>query len=641
MGLPTSCKRINARVSLDTRSPIPYCQLWSLFDMRIPAPLLSAITKPGAVVLPENQASVQTLAKRMDSLTASQQGDAGLRVHVTATGHGIIYGEHGQRILYIDPQGTLLHECAWAATGSLNPPRLLCARLKLDWGQWVGIKPEGLINEARFDISKKPGWQKLTREDLHRMAAQAMGVTAEDVGFFYDDQSLTLDKQGQVTIRHRKDALYILDDGTFSRSRFMACLGAMHWGQIDFLPVVELFQSLLAGTGSATFELIRGLYDDQSANGAPPRLLRYRGIPTYPSPQAFQLFSTYFLPEAPGGTDPFPLFMDPAQSAKVTWRPRREVPRRCFDVEHGLCVTITGGAVQKVTRHNDSAALPFSRPRKDGSAPGGRMVGTTTTVLQLQDGDRRDEFPLRAEWGVTKPAPLPERSASPALTWRALFPDRAPALDMKRAYFAVPLFPEDDRMVEDAMTQPLALEQTLDYLERLSSVPSRSGSLKNVLIHNWDLLLSEIIHPTEDQDYTVIYTRPEFAQRQAQRLWDNAAASGRLSNLRHVVFFQADQHQETAYAKSYGLIYYWIPFEQYRQRAECERSVAAVSKALVSGGSAILAGPPWLKDVCSRVALRVLVSDPIAETAGVRTHRAILPKVRVNPEATLFLVQKS
>ncbi len=106
-------------------------------------------------------------------------------------------------------------------------------------------------------------------------------------------------------------------------------------------------------------------------------------------------------------------------------------------------------------------------------------------------------------------------------------------------------------------------------------------------------------------------------------------------------FLPADRHQQTAYAKSYGLIYDWIPFEQYRRRAECERIVETVSKALFTGGSAILAGPPWLKDVCSRVALRLLASDPVAETAGVRMHRAILPEARVNPEATLFLVQKA
>jgi hypothetical protein len=123
-------------------------------------------------------------------------------------------------------------------------------------------------------------------------------------------------------------------------------------------------------------------------------------------------------------------------------------------------------------------------------------------------------------------------------------------------------------------------------------------------------------------------------------LWDQAAASGNLANIQRVAFLAADRHHNAAYAKSYGLIYSWIPFERYRQRADCERTVAAVSKALASGGHAILVGPSWLGEACSRVSLRVLGSDPIAETAGVRMHRAILPKARINPEATLYLLQK-
>ena len=238
--------------------------------MTIPPKILSAVTRSGAVVFPENQATAQALSCSMAALVASPHpagavwhlpgpsSSDGLRVLVTATGHGILYGEHGQRVLYLDPCGTPLHECAWDIGGQ-GPPRLLRARMQLDWGQWVGIKPEGLVNVASFDISKKPGWQKLTAKDLQGMAAQALGVTPDEFAFFYDDKSLVLDQKGQVTIRHRKDAFYILEDGTFSQPRFMACMGAMRWGSIDFLPVVELFQSLLAGTGSATFELIRGL----------------------------------------------------------------------------------------------------------------------------------------------------------------------------------------------------------------------------------------------------------------------------------------------------------------------------------------------------------------------------------------------
>ena len=269
--------------------------------MTLPVDLFSALTRPGHVHFAENQAVLHPLRNNALVPSTCEHGTlwrlpdkaSGVKVLVTATHHAIFYGEHGQRILYIDPGGTPLHECAWDSHP--DPPRLLRARVQLDWGQWIGIKPEGLINIANFDLSAKPGWQRLTSVDLQNMAARAMGVSRDEVALFYDDDSLKLDAHGQITIRHRKDALYVLEDGDFERRRFMACMGAMHWGRIDFLPVVELFQSLLAGTGSAVFELIRGLYDDQNIGGS-PRVLRYRGIPTYPSPQAFRLFSTYFTP---------------------------------------------------------------------------------------------------------------------------------------------------------------------------------------------------------------------------------------------------------------------------------------------------------------------------------------------------------
>jgi len=618
--------------------------------MPVPATIIATLSRHDNVVFSENQDTVQALFDRIGNLIASPHPSGtvwhlptaspttGFRILVTATAHGIVYGNHGHRILYIDPGGTPLHECAWDLQGQ-GPPLLLRARLHLDWGQWVGLKPEGLVNVAGFDISKKPGWQRLAAEDLHRMAAQAMGVTPEEIAFFYDEKSLTLDARGRVTIRHRKDALYVLEHGRFDRTRYMACMGAMHWGRIDFLPVVELFQSLLAGTGSAAFELIRGLYDDQN-EGHAPRPLQYRGIPTYPSPQAFQLFSTYFQPEAPGGADPFPLFLDPARSGEVTWRPRSQTPRRYMDLASGLCVTVLDGAVQKVTRRDDAAALPYGRVRKDGFAPGGRMTGATKDVLQLQDGDRREEIPLRREWGIMRESPLPARPSATGPTWRALFPHGVPKLDPVRAYFAVPLYPEDETMVDEVATQPLVMEQTVDYLERIAAATKGSKTRRAFLIHNWDAVIAECLDSEQEQDYTVLYIRPEFAQRQAQRVWDQAAAAGRPENLRRVAFLPADRHQEAAYAQTYDLIFAWIPFERYRQRAECEQEAGAVSNALAPGGFAIVVGPPWLGKTCFHGALRLLASDPVSETAGVRMHQAIMPKTRVNPEATLFLVQK-
>ena len=253
---------------------------------------------------PENLSFPSNLLCTQDLLAA------GGRILQHPSGHVVLYGAHGRRILATDPDGHPLHECEWTVepNGAIHLAR---ARLRLDWGQWVGLKPGGLLNSTVLDLSRKPGWERLRADDLRHMAAQALRISLDDIQLFYNDEDLVIDAEGQATIRHRKDALYILDDGTFDHGRFMACMGAMHWSRIDFLPVVELFQSLLPGTGSAAFELIRGLYDDQNADQAHPLPLRYRGIPTYPSEAAFRLFSGFFEPRVSGGRRPFEMFMNP------------------------------------------------------------------------------------------------------------------------------------------------------------------------------------------------------------------------------------------------------------------------------------------------------------------------------------------
>src|SRR5437773_3000536 len=546
--------------------------------MLLPQPITSILKRPDLLAFSENRPNADALVRQIEQYVVSPHPmgmlwhppavspGTRLRVLMTQAGHVILYGTHGHRILCVDPSGTPLHECVWDDAGA--DLKLLYARLYLDWGQWVGLKPEGLVNIGSLDLSRKPGWQRLTTKDLQMMAAQALQVTPEEIAFFYDDQSMTLDAQGRVTIRHRKDALYILDDGSFAKPRFMACMGAMQWGHIDFLPVVELFQSLLPGTGSAVFELIRGLYDDQTV-GEATRPLRYRGIPTYPSPQAFQLFSAYFVPEAPGGANPFPLFMDPSRSGEVIWKPRPDTPRRYLDFAQGVCVTVVGGAVQKVTKLNDPVAIPYTRQRKDGGAPGGRMVGTTPTTLQLQDGERLEEIPLHPEWGVARTDPLPERLTASVPTWRELLPEGIHRFYRKRADCAVPLYPDDETMVDEVATLPLVVEHALENRDRLAAATKGATAFKSVLIHNWDSVLAECLDLAQDRNYTVLYTRPEFAQRQAQRVWDQAAATGTLANLRRIVFLDAALHQRAAYGKSYGLIYGCVPFEQYRPRTDC------------------------------------------------------------------------
>src|SRR6266545_4366246 len=190
-------------------------------------PIRFALHTPGHLWFPSTRALAKSFAQ------------AGGHVEHFGTGHLVFYRPDGRRFLATDPAGNPLHECEWELNvqGDVSLTR---ARFRLDWGQWVDLKPGGLVNEMRLNLASKPGWQRVTPDDLCAMAAQALRVSIEEVRWFYRDEDLSIDTQGMATIRHRKDAFYVLDDGGFDRARFMSCMGAMHWDHIDFLPVVEL-----------------------------------------------------------------------------------------------------------------------------------------------------------------------------------------------------------------------------------------------------------------------------------------------------------------------------------------------------------------------------------------------------------------
>ncbi len=383
------------------------------------------------------------------------------QVTIEPGGHMIFWGPHGNRILATDPVGHPLHECAWTEdrNGAVG---LLCARVQLDWGQWVGIRPNGIVHSMSLDLTTKPNWQALRADDLRSMAAHSMGVELREVTFFYTDDDLVIASDGQAEIQHRKDALYVLENGTFQEARFMACMGAMHWSQIDFLPVVELFQSLLPGTGSAVLELIHALHEDQSADQPLP--LRYRGVPTYPSEAAYRLFSGFFSPQYSKGEDPFRVFMDPARSQEVVWLPAHDIPKRYFDQGRSLCVTVKGGRVQKLTFANDLSGMSFLAPNRLGQAPCGKTVTVVKGKIHVGQGAVQSPIDPQVSWGtlVDWDGPLEEY---PSLTWQAFFKQGLPPIDARSAFSAVLLYPEDDAVIEEASCHPFVG----DYIEDLLS----------------------------------------------------------------------------------------------------------------------------------------------------------------------------
>ncbi len=584
----------------------------------------SALTRPGNVVFLSNLPFLK-------DFTA-----AGGRMVRQSSGHLVFYGTDQRRFLATDPDGNPLHECEWGSDAA-GKIRLLRARLRLEWGQWVGLKPEGLVTSTMLDLSKKPGWERLQPDDLRQMAAQAMRVPLEAVKLFYGDEDLLIDSKGTATIRHKKDAFYVLEVGLFEGARFMACMGAMHWARIDFLPVVELFQSLLPGTGSAAFELIRGLYDDQ--NTGTPTPLRYRGIPAYPSEAAFKLFSSFFIPQGPGGGDAFPVFMDVPRSHEVTWLPAPDPPLRYFDTGHSLCVTVKGQALQKATKWDDPAGLPFVAPAAKAPTPGERSASVSKGRLVLRDREIVADLPLNPGWGALKETAVQGHASAPA-GWRSFFGSAPPKVSPQDAFSAVLLYPDDDTEISEVASHPFVADHIQDSMEQDPRLAAHLAKATQVLIDNFDGAIKTCIELDRPRNHTVLYTRPAHAQKQAQGLWGDLARSRRHDLATCITFRPSSDGQET-YRASHDLLYVWIPSASFGDTHLLQETVRTIAGAIGQGGLAFIVGPVLLESALrTQPQLQVLKAEPVESLPTFRMHRTILPKAQLKPDLTLFLVKR-
>ena len=566
---------------------------------------------------------------------ATATGISHVSIRQQPHGHMVVYGPHGRRILLTDPEGHPLHECEWAQSSD-GAIRFVSARLFLDWNQWVGIKPSGLINTMTMDLSTRPGWQSLTRQDLRHMASKAMGVTLGEVEFFYTDDDLLIDPSGQATIQQRKDALYILDDGTFKHARFMSCMSAMHWEAIDYLPVVELFKSLLPGTGSATFELIRGLYDDQ--NPSSPRPLQYRGIPTYPSEAAFGLFSNFFTASFPGRESPFAVFMDTTRSHEVSWLPNANPPVRYVDSSHHVCLTITQGKIQKATLTTDSTGLPFSAPNSQGFAPCARTLAVQNGQLLLQDYTSTKTLPVNPNWGVVSKqdgAMAPQLAT--ASDWRNLFPMGIPTIAPQDAFSAVLLYHKDESVIEEYASQPFVADFLDDLFEQDTRLAQPKAEARQLLIHGFDASIGTCLILDHPRTHTIFFTHAALAQKQAQLLWNQLARSNRLDWLPSFRFLPA---APAGNAETYDWLYRWIPFAEYDQDQAIQGNIQEIVRALAPKGLAFVAGPESIPALVANLPVQILCGEKCSDLQPFHLHRSILPKSQLNPRLHIWCLQK-
>jgi len=562
---------------------------------------------------------------------------AGGRVVHQATGHLVFYRSDGRRFLATDPEGHPLHECEWGtdATGAA----ILCrARMRLDWGQWVGLKPGGLVNETSLDLARKPGWQQLKADDLRTMAAQALRVPLEEVRFFYRDDDLLIEPTGRATIRQRKDAFYVLQNGDFERARFMSCMGAMNWPSIDFLPVVELFKALLPGTGSAAFELIRGLYDDQNEGNPTPRPLRYRGIPPYPSEAAFRLFNSFFTPQAPGGSNPFTLFMNPERSNQVLWLPAGLSPTRYFDQRAHACFTLQGGLLHKVTVASDSAGMSYMSPRGRRFVPCDRSAEIAGSHVILRDRNRETTLAVTLpEGSIEQPG---ERVAISPIDWRSVFVQGVPLIPPADAYGAVLLYPEDESEISERSAQPFVADYIQDIGELDREIGAALSHAERVLIDNGDAVVATCIAFDRPKDYTVLVRYPAFAQKQAQQLWSICAELQRWDWLSRIRFVSNEGQHYSEGTDSYDVIYHWVPYDSGDSPINLAERLKGISRILRRGGHVFVIGPVQLGRQSSSHGLQVCWEEPVEQLPTFRMHRTVLPKARLKAGLTLFHMKK-
>ncbi|MEK9140020.1 MAG: hypothetical protein AAB308_03105, partial [Nitrospirota bacterium] len=406
-------------------------------------------------------------------------------------------------------------------------------------------------------------------------------------------------------------------------------------------PVVELFKSLLPGTGSAVFELIRGLYDDQNKGRSAPSALRYRGIPTYPSEAAFRLFSGCFTPQPVGAEDPFSAFMNPSKSHLVEWLPAQHPPVRYLEGNQGLCVTVKNGIVQKATLAEDPVGLPYVSAIGRPVLPLDRSLRVEGRSLILKDRETELTLPLHSDLPVM--ISPPDKCPVSPVDWRTVFAQGVPRVSPDEAFEAVPLFPEDDQEIGELAAQSFVA----DYLDDLGEQDREIGRLRSraerVLIANGDAVIATCILFDRPRDYTVHVHYVAYAQRQAQQLWTQCAEVQRWDWLQRIQMVAADTCEESLESRElYDLIYQWLPYDSFDSSTTMSMIIARLSQTLRRGGEAFVVGPVRLGELLRQEPSRLLVQwdESVASLPTFLMHKTILPKARVKTGLTLFHIRR-
>ena len=613
-----------------------------------------ALSRPGSFSFDGNENSACLIRESLTQLKKTKQNDAtffhngdtpnisSTRVKVYPTGHMAFYDNEGRRFLGTDPEGHPLHEAKWRKDPLTGETCLEMVRMQLDSLQWVGIRPRSRTFQSQIDIKGQPGWENMTLDFLREKAAEVWRVPVSEVNYFYNDDNLVPLGDGKYNVKLTKDSLYALPDGTFDgRHIFLSFMFQVNWARLDIIPVVELFQSTIPGSGGAVFEFIWGIYEDQSREEALDTL-RYRGLPTYPSNAAYNIFASFFIPKAPEGeADILRVFMDTKRSHEVTWSPQPNPPWRYFNDDSKLCLTVHNGYLYKVTCYDEANPIPYINRSIGGNPSCQREIQVSANSFTLIDGQEQKEIPFHVGWNISPQTDLPAKIPEHAFNWKWFFNGFPPEVDNIKSIYTVPFYPEGETEIDEPALQPMALDQIIYYMEMAPGMPAKLKKVGRVLVHTFDMVIAGCVDCTHEREYTILYSDPELAQKNAYQLWDYAAKRKQLENLKKVSFLQEKKHLEDVYNDKYGMIFKWIPMFYFQDRGVCEQILASAVRALLADGILFLVGPRAIKGLFGHYGLDCLYSDLMMNMPFFRQHLKICPENLINQDITVFLAEKN
>ena len=278
-------------------------------------------------------------------------------------------------------------------------------------------------------------------------------------------------------------------------------------------------------------------------------------------------------------------------------------------------------------------------PNAEGLAPYGRAVTVKDTRIVLQDGTTQTDVPIKPTWGITSP-PSSSKPVKDFGSWHQLFPEGPSSLTPVEAFSTTLLYPIDEREIGEPESQPFVLDYWDDLIDEDTQIHEQVTSAHHMLISQCDAALASCIRLDCPRTYTILYASAQFAQKQAQNLWNQFAHTQRLDWIPSIRFLDYSRQLMACVQQQYHVMYVWIPFTLYQDPLTINQTLSSLTKALLPGGLAFIAGPSLIADFLNTQNLDILYGEPAHSLPTFQLHRSILPRAQLKPELTMFVSRK-